>query len=159
MEISLKLTDKRKEGKTKGLELALYSEINSSRGAQVGGVNGTGESKGAQIGIINIAEDSSYGAQIGILNVAEDSSYGAQVGLTGNFTRKLRGVQISGLLNICGEDTLGVQVGPINYRSGVPWYTAIIPIIAIRTNTPKRKKPEEIQTTESVKEAVLQEQA
>jgi hypothetical protein len=46
-------------------------------------------------------------------------------------------LQIGPFINYCGRDSLGVQVGLINIRAGNPWYSTVIPILAVRT---KRKK-------------------
>ncbi len=50
-----------------------------------------------------------------------------------NYANSLRGVQISLLLNICGEDSIGIQVGLVNYRKSGKWYSRFFPLIAIRT--------------------------
>ncbi len=104
-----------------------------SRGVQIGAFNGAIESRGVQIGAVNGAEESSYGFQIGAFNGAIESR-GVQIGGINYAYNKLIGIQLGLLLNNCGPGSVGIQVGIINVRRGNPWYSKIIPILAVRTN-------------------------
>ena len=149
MEISLGLVPEKEE--YFGLELALNNNTKISKGLEIGGVNVSEESRGVQVGAINAANElncgaqiggmngagESRGVQIGVANLAIKSNYGVQIGLIYNYSKKLRGAQFSPLLNICGEDSKGFQLGLINWRNGNPWYSKLVPIAAIRTNRKK----------------------
>ena len=65
MDISLNLIQREKRKQSKGLELALYNNIESQRGVQAGGLNIANDSRGVQAGVVNYAEKSSYGLQAG----------------------------------------------------------------------------------------------
>ena len=149
--IRLPLGLEKSENNFYGLELAVINARKAQKGIQLGGLNIAGENHGLQTGLCNIAS-TNIGSQIGILNIIYynecfgvqagivNASYqicGVQIGIT-NLVEELRGAQISAIYNVCGgTDTVGVQLGLINYRSGNPWYSRIIPLLAIRT---KRKR-------------------
>jgi hypothetical protein len=82
-----------------------------------------------QSDVINIA-DKYKGMQAAPINYAKEA-YGLQTGAI-SYAKKFRGIQFS-LINICGEDSEGLQVGLINYRKGAPWYARFIPFFAFRT--------------------------
>lgn len=123
-----------KKERNNGLEFAIINDTEESRGVQVGVVNGADESRGVQAGIINLVVES-RGVQAGVINYAGDS-YGVQAGIINladvNYLGKLRGVQLSPFLNMCGQNSKGVQLGAINWRNGGKWYSRLIPIVAIR---------------------------
>ena len=93
----------------------------------------TYESRGVQIGAVNGAIESSCRFQIGACNYAIESR-GVQIGGINYAYNKLIGIQLGLLLNNCGPGSVGIQVGIINVRRGNPWYSKIIPILAVRTN-------------------------
>ena len=91
------------------------------------------------MGAKNHASDS-YGVQAGIANLS-DTNYGVQVGGINLVFETLQGLQLGMIVNYCNEDSVGVQIAPLNIRAGNPWYSTAIPFFAIRTR--KNKSLEE----------------
>lgn len=105
---------------------------------------------------INILRDNLYGVLIGAVNYIDgdqfEKSKGVVVSGLGNrikgpfegvsfgavnYCESLRGLQL-GLVNICGEDSKGAQLGIFNYRDSGPWYSRLFPGIAVRRGKPKK---------------------
>ena len=55
-----------------GLQVGIWNESLSHRGAQVGLVNVSGDSQGFQVGLINRSE-TMYGFQVGLINIIRDA--------------------------------------------------------------------------------------
>lgn len=81
-----------------GAQAALFNEVNTITGAQLGFVNyARVQVTGAQVGFLNLNDGNIEGAQVGFVNHTGKKVTGAQVGLV-NHTHELEGVQL-GLIN------------------------------------------------------------
>ena len=79
-----------------------------------------------------------HGTAISTINAIVGEAKGLFVGALANYATKLRGLQISALYNGAGEDSKGLQIAPINYCGGRPWYSRFIPLMAFRTGKIKK---------------------
>lgn len=152
MKIRLGLIQRKETRKHTGLDIGITNNTEQFKGMQIGAFNEAWEdSSGVQFGGINSCARGCIGMQIGLYNDAGNlkgiqvgfenitiyNNCGFQVGVYNAALEKLRGLQIGLLVNYCGHDSSGVQVAPINIRTSNPWYSKVVPILAVRTNKTK----------------------
>lgn len=125
---------------------------NSMTGLAIGARNGAPSMNGLAIGIINGLEtdrsDSNTGRTAATVN-------GASIGAV-NLAGTANGVQI-GLVNYVALDSSVVQIGLLNIRRDAPWYSRVVPGIAVRLGSIRRRRKvnrlfKEIQDGDSAEE-------
>lgn len=114
------------QGDMRGAQLNLAVSIAQGRtfGLQEAVYNQAGWLRGVQSGIVNRIDYSGVGARLAFVNLSGSSMEGAEFGIV-NHARRVQGVQL-GLVNVASE-LHGVQIGVLNFAKNgfLPFFPVV----------------------------------